>query len=89
MTVSSALRWAAHGAAGLVLGFVVGLAALWATAWVPLGLLGVFTVVTAVFGGVAVLVGRTSVPLGLGTFVGGVTSCVALVWLTIQVAPDW
>ena len=89
MTVSNVLRWAAHGAAGLVPGFAVGLLALWATAWVRLGLLGAFAVATGVFGGAAVLVGRTSVPLGLGTFAGGVSSCVALVWLTIQVTPDW
>ena len=83
------LRWTSHGAAGLVLGFASGLLALWVTAWLPLGLLGVFALAVAVFGTVAVLVGRTSIPLGLGTFLGGVGSCIGLVWLTIQVTPDW
>lgn len=94
MTTSGAtwrpmLRWVSHGSAGLVLGFAAGLLALWVTAWLPLGLLGVFGFAVAAFGLAAVVLGRTSLPLGLGTFLGGVGSCIGLVWLTVQVTPDW
>lgn len=94
MTASSGkwplvLRCVLHGAAGLVLGFALGLLLLSVTAWLPLGLLGVFALAVAGFGTAAVLAGRTSVPLGLGTFLGGVGACVGLVWLTGQETPDW